>query len=113
MSKEQLVISDSEAVELLSKTKIRRAQPARKFVRRTVVYPVVVYYRPEIPTTEIRTFVRQHEYCSESQWKKALEYEKQYPELQKTYRTALKAKGIPMEVKEPGNPLKATIIELK
>lgn len=113
MSKENIQVSDAEAVELLTQTKVRRAQPAKKFVTRTVVYPVVVYYRPNIPTREIRTFVRQHEFCSEGQWKQALEYEKQYPELQKVYRAALKAKGIPTSVKEPGNPLKATIIELQ
>jgi hypothetical protein len=105
-------ISDKEAVSILNTTRGRRAQPANKFVTRTIVYPVTVFYKAETPTVEIRSFVRQNEYCSPAQWDKALELEKEYPELQKQYRAMLKAKGIALDVREPGNPLKATVIEL-
>lgn len=105
-------ITDKEAVSALETTNQIGAQVANHFVERTIVYPVQVEYQPGIPSTEVRTFVRMAEYCSEAQWAEALELEKQYPELQKAYTAMLKKKGVPVSMKAPGNPLKATPISL-
>ncbi len=106
-------LSDAAAVKLFTTSGGRIPEIANKFVVRTVVYPVKISYKVNQFTDEIRTFVRAGEYCSEAQWAKALELEKQYPALQKSYRAMLKSHNMPVELSAPGNPLKATIIELK
>lgn len=105
-------ISDSEAVKVARGLKTQRAQPATKFVERTVLYPVSIEYKPGVNTVEIRTFVRAGEFCSPRQWDLAMSLEKEYPNLNKDYRDYLKAAKLPVNLKGSDNPLNASVIEL-
>lgn len=104
-------ISDKQALEAFNSTGTVRAHIATHPVERTVVYPVEIEYQPGVKTMEIRTFVRMGEYCSKVQWERALELEKQYPDLQKAYRKVLKDRGLPTSIKISPNPLKAVPID--
>lgn len=103
-------LTDKEALEVLKNIGPKSLNIATKFVEKTVIYPVIIYYKAGIPTPEIRTFVRAGEYCSESQAVMAAALEKEYPELQKDYRAALKAQKLPVSLKGRENPLKATLL---
>lgn len=83
------------------------AKLATVMVPRTVIYPVEVEYKPGVKTVEVRPFVIAQSFCSERQWERALEYEKQYPELQRVYRQALEANGHKVDHKTMTNPLNA------
>lgn len=99
-------ITDKEALEVLNSLKAGNSEVATVFVKETVVYPVVIYYNKDIPSKEIRTFVRAGEYCSERQAQMAAELKKEYADLNKAYADGLKKKGINPVVKE--YPLRAT-----
>jgi hypothetical protein len=114
INKRKFNISDDDAMEIvdeLKKATSARVQRATFFVPRTIVYPVGIEYQKGIVTRELRTFVRQWEYCSPAQWEEALELEKQYPKLNKAYTDSLKAKKVAINVKEPANPLNTTVID--
>lgn len=106
-------ITDDEAVGVLKTNAkaLSRNKIGTHFVTRTIIYPVSIEYKVGLFTNEIRTAVRQYEYCSPAQWERALEFEKKYPKLNAEYQKALKAMGKPVNVKEPGNPLNTTVIE--
>jgi hypothetical protein len=108
----KIEITDEEALGILSKGIPTKSKLATKFVTRTIIYPVTVYYKPNVPTNELRTAVRMGEYCSPGQWERALELEKKYAKLNKQFVADLKARKLPVSMKEPGNPLKATVINL-
>lgn len=103
-------ISDDVAVGVVDKV-TRNVNIATKFVERTILYPVKVKTSGGGEEIEIRTFVRQAEYCSPARWEQALEVEKKYPKLNKKYSDALVKAGKPVSIKEPGNPLKITLLE--
>lgn len=113
MEKEKKIISDDEALDVLLNDSSKKVKVAKVFVPRTIVYPVKVERRAGEETTEIRTFVRMFEYCSNTQWERALELEKRYPKLNKQYTEELKKRGLPVTSKEPVNPLKATVLNLR
>jgi hypothetical protein len=104
-------ITDKQAVEVLNTTKPTKLNIADTFVPRTIFHAVEIEYKPGVKTVEIRSFVRQSEYCSARQWEYALELEKQFPELNKGYEKVMKAQKRPYNLKAPGNPLKATLLE--
>lgn len=109
---EKKQISDAEALDIFKTGKSKRAKFATKYVTRTVVYPVEVYYKPNVPTREIRIFVKQGSHCSDAQWEKAQALEKKYPELQKEYRTYMKnTKGVAFEIKDRPNILQGVPVE--
>jgi hypothetical protein len=107
------IISDDEALDVFLNNSSKKVKVATVFVPRTIVYPVKIERRPGEETTEIRTFVRMFEYCSQTQWERALELEARYPKLNKQYTEELKKRKIPVTAKEPVNPLKATAIGLR
>jgi len=109
----QREITDEEAVKVVRKGKAVRDKLAKTFVPRTILYPVEVEYKQGIKDIQIRTFVQQSSYVSADKWAQAQEIEKKYAKLNKDYADALRAKKIPVNVKEPGNPLKLTLIEMK
>lgn len=109
---EKINVSDEAALEVFTKQHKSTTKVGTKFVPRTIVYPVVMEYRPGIKTTEIRTFVRMYEYCSPSRWEKALKIEKKYAKLNKAYMEDLERRKKITSAKEPGNPLKATILDV-
>lgn len=99
-------ITDKEAVDVLTKSVAKFNNVADVFVKTTVIYPVTIEYTKDSPETEIRTFIRAGEYCSQRQMEMAKELEKEYSELNKAYRDSLKARKIPVVAKE--YPLRAT-----
>lgn len=103
-------ITDEQAVALLNSNVTTPLRVATKFVPRTILYPVKVEYKPGQFQDEIRAFVRQAEYVSPHKWEQALEVEKKYAKLNKDYAEGLKKAGLEVNMKEPANPLKATII---
>lgn len=110
---EKRKVTDKEAVEALNIARKSKLNIADTFVPRTIVYGVSLEYRPGVFTREIRTFVRQGEYCSARQWERALELEKEFKELNKIYSDAVKAKGKPVNIKGSSNPLNATPIDAR
>lgn len=106
-------ITDEQAIKALENARKGRTQYATVGVTRTILYPVDIEYKTGKKTTEIRTFVRQGEYCSPRQWELALQLEKQYPKLNKAYRDELKAAKKPIDIKMPNNPLNATPINTR
>lgn len=111
MSREIPQPTDDGAVELLKNIPVNANRVARTFVPRTIVYPVMVEYKPGQFTQELRAYVTAENYVSENQWKVALELEKQYPKLNKEFRDGLKKQNIQVDFKEAGNPLKITLFE--
>lgn len=109
----QREITDEEAIKVVRKGKTVRDKLAKTFVPRTIFYPVEVEYKAGVKEIQIRTFVQQSSYVSAAKWEQAQEIEKKYAKLNKDYADALRAKKKPVNVKEPGNPLKLTLIEMK
>jgi hypothetical protein len=111
----KMELTDEDAMEVVAEqaqSSAMRNQVATHFVERTILYPVALEYKPGVKTKEIRSFVRQYEYCSPAQWQEALELEKKYPKLNAAHRKALESEGKPVNVKEPGNPMNTTIINI-
>lgn len=101
-----LEITDKEALDILKSVKPLSENLANVFVKETVIYPVLVTNGKEAPSTEIRTFVRAGEYCSERQATIAAELKSKYADLNKEYQKSLAARGLPTVAKE--YPLRAT-----
>jgi hypothetical protein len=112
IKKEKIDVSDDTALAIFNKLDSTYAKVATKFVTRTIVYPAIMEYKPGVKTTEIRTFVRMHEWVSPAQWEKALRLEKKYAKLNKAYTDRLKSLGLPTSIKEPGNLLNATVLDI-
>lgn len=106
-------ITDAQAVEVLNSSIGNRAQPADTFATRTILYPVEVERKPGQKETLIRPYVIMGRYYPERKWKKALDVEKRYKDLNETYQKSLKARGLPTSRKERANPLKVTPLEFK
>ena len=103
-------ITDEEAIQALklsSSSRFGSVQFATKFVPRTIWHSVAVDYGTG-QNIELRAFLTQGTYCSEAQWEQAVALEKKFLKLNKDYQKLRESQGKPVNIKEPGNPLKAT-----
>jgi hypothetical protein len=95
------VLTDADAMEVVRAGAQSRFRFCDTFVPRTILYPVAIEYKPGIFTKEIRAFVRQGEFCSSTQWERALQLEKEFPELNKAHVAWLKSQKKPVNIKAP------------
>lgn len=109
----QSEITDAQAVEALNATVGGRAQPADTFATRTILYPVEIERKKGVKTIEIRPYVIMGRYYPERKWKKALDVEKRYFDLNKDYRESLKKRKLPVDRKAVANPLNVTPLNFK
>ena len=98
-------ITDQDAVEAAKAKSASRGQICDTFATRTILYPVEIERKAGRKETEIRPYVIMGQQYPERTWKKALDVEKRYPQLNKDYQAYLKAKKLPTSRKDPGNSL--------